>query len=245
MKIIGNLLCPAAARTTICPGHLDAIASIFMNQKKKLLRRNIVRKVRCQYLVFLPKDYDQSKKKWPLILFLHGSGERGADLNKVKRHGVAKVVEQSPDFPFIVVSPQCPEGVWWSTEMLAVLLDEIEKNYRVDKKRIYVTGLSMGGFGTWQLAIENPDRFAAIAPICGGGNSHLVPKIKHLPVWVFHGAKDEIVPIEESREMVRALRKAGGRPKFTIYPRAKHDSWTEAYENKQLYQWFLKHQRGS
>ena len=213
------------------------------SQKPKSLRRNITRKIQCNYLVFLPKDYDQSRKKFPLILFLHGSGERGTDLNKVKKHGLAKIVEQQPDFPCIVVSPQCPDGTWWPTEMLAVLLDEIEKNYRIDKKRIYVTGLSMGGFGTWQLAIENPDRFAAIAPVCGGGNPHLVHKIKHVPVWVFHGAKDDVIPIERSREMVSALRKAGSRPKFTVYPKAKHDSWTPTYENKQLYKWLLKHSR--
>ena len=216
-----------------------------MNQTKRSLRRSIVKSVRCNYLVFLPDSYKQTKQDWPLILFLHGSGERGEDLDLVKKHGLAKIVEQEPAFPFIVVSPQCPMNEWWSMDALATLLDEVENKYRVDKSRIYVTGLSMGGYATWQLALEHPNRFAAIAPICGGAEPLLAHKLKHLPIWAFHGAKDEIVPISRSSEMVRALRKLGNRVKFTIYPRAKHDSWTETYENKRLYRWFLTHCRSS
>jgi len=214
-----------------------------MSQKACSLLKKVTKQIRCNYLLFLPASYSRTKKKWPLILFLHGAGERGDDLSLVKKHGVPKIVEEDPAFPFIVVSPQCPKDEWWSIEALIALLDSLEKKYRIDRTRIYLTGLSMGGFGTWQLAMENPNRFAAIAPICGGGNPHLAGRIKHLPIWVFHGAKDEAVPVEEAHQMVDGLRKRGGKARLTIYPKAGHDSWTKTYENKKLYDWFLSHQR--
>ncbi|OGU76747.1 MAG: phospholipase [Ignavibacteria bacterium RBG_16_34_14] len=209
-----------------------------------MLQKEITQTVQVDYLLYLPKDYNSSKK-FPLLLFLHGSGERGKDLEKVKVHGPPKLIASGKDFPFIVVSPQCPENQWWSIADLDVLLNEIVENYNVDPHRIYVTGLSMGGFGTWELAIKYPDRFAAIAPICGGGNSHLVSVLKDLPVWVFHGAKDNVVPLSSAQEMVDVLEKAGGNVKFTIYPEAGHDSWTETYNNPELYEWFIKQKRTS
>src|SRR3954469_24984435 len=131
--------------------------------------------VRLNYLLFLPEGYsNDSDKKWPLMLFLHGAGERGSDVNKVKVHGPPRIVEKRKDFPFIVVSPQCPADSWWRTFELNALLDEIQSQYKVDPDRVYLTGLSMGGFGTWELATQYPQRFAAIAPICGGGNPILV-----------------------------------------------------------------------
>jgi len=133
------------------------------------------------YLLFLPDKYNEEKKDWPLILFLHGSGERGSVIDSVKKHGPPKIVEQVPDFPFIVLSPQCPKEQQWSNDILIPLLDEIVKKYRVDEKRIYLTGLSMGGFGTWALAIQYPHRFAAIAPICGGGDTSKVCVLKNVP----------------------------------------------------------------
>jgi predicted peptidase len=214
-----------------------------MGQKKCSLKQKVTREIGCNYLVHLPEGYAKSKKTWPLILFLHGAGERGNDLEKVKVHGVAKIAEKDPKFPFIVVSPQCPEGVWWSLEVLSLLLDKIEKTYRVDKSRIYLTGLSMGGYGTWALASQYPDRFAAIAPICGGGIPHLTFRIKDVPTWVFHGGKDDVVLADESHRMVEAMKKYGGKPKLTIYPNANHDSWTKTYENPKLYEWFLSHRK--
>jgi len=217
-----------------------------MPQKKCSLVKKVTRNIRCNYLLFLPRQYAKTKKKWPLILFLHGSGERGNDLELVKKHGLARIVEENPAFPFIVASPQCPKDQWWSTEVLTHLLDSLERKYRIDPKRIYVTGLSMGGFGTWQLAFEHPTRFAAIAPICGGGIPNLTFLIKHLPVWVFHGAKDDAVPVEEAHRMVSALQKRSStKVRLTIYPEAGHDSWTETYANKQLYTWFLSKQRSN
>jgi predicted peptidase len=214
-----------------------------MRQKACALRKKVTKQIKCNYLLFLPEGYEKTKKKWPLILFLHGSGERGDDVNLVRKHGMPTVVEKDPAFPFIVASPQCPAGQWWSTEVLTTLLNDLEKKYRIDPDRIYLTGLSMGGFGTWQLAFENPHRFAAIAPICGGGIPNLTFLIKHVPAWVFHGGKDDVVPMEESKKMVAALRRQGNKAKLTIYPKAGHDSWTKTYENKKLYAWFLSHRR--
>ena len=195
------------------------------------------------YLLFLPAAYAVHPQRWPLMLFLHGAGERGDDLQLVKRHGVAKIVEEQPAFPLLVVSPQCPPTEAWAPEPLLALLDDIEQHYDVDPERLYVTGLSMGGFGTWAVAIAAPDRFAAIAPICGGGDPSRVGVLRHLPVWAFHGARDPIVPLQRTVEIVEALRQCGGNVRFTVYPEAGHDAWTATYANPELYAWFLAHTR--
>lgn len=203
--------------------------------------------VHLQYLTYLPLDYDKDPaEKWPLVLFLHGAGECGTDLDKVKVHGPPKLIAQGKQFPFIVVSPQCPSTKdWWSVDPLVALLDEVEKTYRVDLDRVYLTGLSMGGYGTWSLACAHPERFAAIAPICGGGLPRLAPNLKGLGIWVFHGAQDPTVNLSESQEMVDALNAAGIEVRFTVYPNAGHDSWTETYDNPELYKWLLSHKRAS
>ena len=200
--------------------------------------------VKLDYLLYLPKDYDQ-KDSWPLMLFLHGAGERGDNLDLVKVHGPPKLIEEGKSFPFIVVSPQCPRGHWWQPFELAALLDEIEQNYKVDPDRIYVTGLSMGGFGTWSLMAYQPKRFAAVAPICGGGDPIFIRLIGAVPAWVFHGGKDGVVPIKRSEEMVEAMKKANVEVKFTVYPEAGHNAWTETYANPELYEWLLKHKRAA
>ncbi len=209
-------------------------------QKQAELGRTI--KVTMKYLIYLPKDYEQ-KDSWPVLLFLHGSGERGDNLDLVKTHGPPKLISAGKQFPFIVVSPQCPNGRWWEAVELATLLDEIVEKYKVDQDRIYLTGLSMGGFGTWSLAAYQPNRFAAIVPICGGGEVYWSDTLAHIPVWAFHGAKDSGVPPERSKQMVEALKKDGGNPKLTIYPEAGHDSWTEAYNTPELYEWLLQQKR--
>jgi len=212
------------------------------SQHSQTFEKQITKTLSCNYLLFLPEDYGQKKQRWPLIMFLHGAGERGDDLKKVKVHGPPMIVENKKDFPFIVVSPQCPTGDWWTdkVEVLINLLDDIVARYKVDKERIYLTGLSMGGYGTWSLASAHPERFAAIAPICGGGKRFMAMRLKDIPVWVFHGAKDKTVPLKESEEMVNAIRNRGGNAKFTIYPDAGHNSWTETYNNQKLYDWFLE-----
>ncbi len=210
-------------------------------QEAKTFEKDVVVKVKINYLLYLPKEYGSEEKSWPLLVFLHGSGESGSDLNKVKAHGPPKLIAEGKDFPFIVVSPQS-SGRGWDASSLNGLVDDVTSKYQVDTNRIYVTGLSMGGFGTWSLAAAYPAKFAAIAPICGGGNPGDAPKIKDLPIWVFHGAKDTAVPLKRSADMVEALKEAGSKSvEFTVYPEAGHDSWTETYDNPELYTWFLKH----
>lgn len=202
--------------------------------------------VRLRHLLFLPRDYGAgSEEKWPLILFLHGMAERGDDLELVKIHGISKIVEQQPDFPFIAISPQCPDETTWRDHRLALkgLLDEIVTNYAVDVARIYLTGLSMGGYGTWSLAMRYPELFAAIAPICGGGFPEYISRLKDVPVWAFHGAADGVVKLKAGQRMVDALRACGGNVRFTVYPGVEHDSWTQTYDNPELYEWFLQHTR--
>ncbi len=200
--------------------------------------------VAANYLLALPDGYSEGAREWPLMLFLHGAGERGDSLDLVKMHGPPKLVAAGQNLPFIVVSPQSPRHQWWDTDMLNALLDEVVETYRVDKSRIYVTGMSMGGFGTWALAAAYPDRFAAIAPVCGGGNPERICAARGVPTWAFHGALDEVVPLALSEEMVRALEVCGGDVRLTVYPEAGHDSWTETYANPALYEWLLQHRRG-
>lgn len=199
-------------------------------------------KVQMGYLLYLPEEYEQ-QESWPLLLFLHGSGERGDNLELVKKHGPPKLAAEGKEFPFIVVSPQCPKGRWWEPLELLALLDDLSGKYKVDADRIYVTGLSMGGFGTWSLAAHAPDKFAAIAPICGGGEKYWAKQIAHLPTWAFHGAKDAGVPPERSQAMIDEIAKNGGHPKITIYPEAGHDAWSETYNNPEFYKWLLEQKR--
>jgi predicted peptidase len=212
--------------------------------KQKPAKLDVKVQVTLDYLLYLPTHYDQ-QDSWPLLLFLHGAGERGEDLELVKRHGPPKLIEQGKPFPFIVVSPQCPKDGSWSTKPLELtaLLDDIAAKYKVDRDRVYLTGLSMGGFGTWLLAGYAPERFAAILPICGGGEVFSTRRLTHMPVWVFHGAKDPVVPLKRSEEMVDALKKNNPNVKFTIYPDANHDSWTATYDNPEVYKWLLEQKR--
>lgn len=241
----------AVAFCSIMIGAALADDMAIKNQEKKSYKHRIPRQeLELEYLLFLPQGYkEETSKKWPLMLFLHGAGERGTNIAKVTVHGPPKIVKDNADFPFIVVSPQCPTDQVWSDEALLGLLDKVTKEHRVDPARIYLTGLSMGGYGTWSLGLKHPERFAAIAPICGGGDILtilLAPKkneaaLKRLPVWVFHGAKDSIVPLSESERMVNALKRHGNQNvKLTVYPEADHDSWTETYKNQELYDWMLQ-----
>src|SRR5579862_3823410 len=212
-------------------------------------------KAAVKYLLFKPKGYDEaSAKRWPLMLFLHGAGERGSNVWKVATHGPPKNVAQNPDFPFILVSPQCPDDEIWSNDVLLGLLDDIIGRLKVDTRRVYVTGLSMGGYGTWDLGLSHPERFAAIVPICGGGDyitgllsaRDKAQAVKTLGLWAFHGAKDPVVPVSESERMVGLLKRYGAQDvKLTIYPEAEHNSWTRAYDDPELYKWMLAHKRGT
>lgn len=200
----------------------------------------IALEIKLNYLLYLPVDYGKKDTNYPLMLFLHGAGERGNDINLVKKNGPPKLIEEGKDFPFLIVSPQCPENQRWNPLALNFLLDDIIKNYKVDTNKIYITGLSMGGHGTLELAKFAPERFAAIAPICGWSDMFEIHKLKNMPIWVIHGAKDALVPISESERLVNILKYLGNDVKFTVYPEAGHDAWTETYNNQELYNWLLE-----
>jgi pimeloyl-ACP methyl ester carboxylesterase len=254
------LLLAAMAECKPGGGRLAGRNSIWANDQRWWLP--IKRKLgldKYQYLIDVPDGYEKAGKL-PLILFLHGSGERGEDISQLRNNGLPKLVQGSNTFSrlllgneasdppyhgFILLSPQCPAGDWWSAQQLVELLDHATSNYRVDLDRIYVTGLSMGGYGAWELAAEFPERFAAIAPICGAGSAEDAARLKNLPAWVFHGERDTVVPFQRSQEMVDALKKVGGRVRFTTYPETGHNAWTAAYSDPKLYEWLLKQKRGN
>lgn len=197
-----------------------------------------------KYLLALPPGYAAKRnKRWPLLVFLHGSGERGESPEILRKFGPAARVEQGKKFPFILLTPLCPRYEWWSTDVIEGLIADISRRYRVDADRIYLTGLSMGGFGVWALAAKHPERYAAILPICGEGEWSWAKRLATLPVWAFHGELDPVVPVARTREMIAALREAGGRPKLTIYKKLYHDSWTKTYANDAVYAWMLKQRR--
>lgn len=196
------------------------------------------------YLLYLPKDYaPPDTSRWPLVVFLHGLGARGNEIRRVKSEGLPKLIEQGRSFPFIVVSPQCPEDEWWNLPALEAFIDEVCRRYHIDPDRVYLTGLSMGGFGTWALAQRDPSRYAAIVPIAGGGETKWAPRLREVPAWVFHGAKDDVVPVKRAQEMVDAIKSAHGSPRLTIYPATAHDAWTQAYADDELYAWLLAQNR--
>ncbi len=202
-----------------------------------------------KYLLFLPESYKTGTHAWPLLIYLHGAGQRGDNLENIKGETLPRYAEAHKDFPFILLSPQCPENLWWDQyseiEKLDALLDGIIANYNIDTSRVYLTGSSMGGFGTWAWAMERPERFAALAPICGAGNTAKARRIRDIPVWIFHGAKDNVVPVKASEEMARALKELGNNAKLTIYPDIGHVSWTLAYEDPELYRWFLSNNKST
>jgi antitoxin component YwqK of YwqJK toxin-antitoxin module/poly(3-hydroxybutyrate) depolymerase len=205
------------------------------------------------YLVYLPEEYNlKPLPALPLIIYLHGTSLRGENLDKLKEYGIFMLIEQeNKEYPFIIISPQCPIDREWTTEdWFAPLLSEIEKKYRFDQNRIYLTGVSMGGEGTWYTATRHPERFAAIAPICGPTIQLNLPrkayKIKHIPTWVFHGAKDNNVPLIESEIMVKSLKKYNGNVKLKIFPNIGHSTFTaEVYNLPFLYEWFFSHKKSN
>lgn len=212
---------------------------------------------RLGYLLHVPPAEAAPADGWPLLLFLHGIGESGDDLERVRVHGPPKLTEEIPELSrFVLLAPQCPEDDWWRSTSLKALLDEVAGLVDVDDARIYVTGLSMGGYGAWGLLASYPDLFAAAAPICGGGEIGRVWSdrstgfqlerlllARDVPVRAFHGADDDVIPVEESRLLVRALQAAGADVELTVYPGVGHDSWTQTYEKPELYTWLLAQSR--
>lgn len=219
------------------------------------------------YRLLKPEGYEkEGSQSYPLVVFLHGAGERGDNNESQLKHGVAEFVTDAArkDYPCFLVAPQCPVKRAWSDlsggvkedpkfsetpikeeTLLLDLIDSLSKEYRVDKDRIYVTGLSMGGFGTWNLVSRRPDLFAAAVPICGGGDPSQAPKLTKLPIWAFHGDADRAVPVERTRGMIAAIKEAGGSPKYTEYEGVGHDSWTQTYKDGAVIQWMFAQKKGS
>lgn len=197
------------------------------------------------YLLYLPKAYSSGNKQFPLLIYLGGGSQRGHDLNKLKTYGIPFYIAQGRQYPCIIASPQCPENKLWTTEnWFDSLYSDLTSKYRIDTTRIYVTGISIGGFGTWQVAIDYPARFAAIAPLCGGVNDRDTAKIsslKQLPIWTFHGTADSIIPIHETERVVSKL-KAYGHIKFTRLPNKGHGI-QYLYVDDQILDWLLKHHK--
>ena len=196
-----------------------------------------------EYLIYFPDDYNNEEKKYPLLLFLHGAGERGSNLDLIKRHGIPKRIEEGVNFPFITIAPQCRDGIWWSNseniDILEKLMQKLILELRIDKKRIYGTGLSMGGFGILELALRVPLLFTALVPICGGTITNALGSLEKTPIWLFHGEKDDVIPIESSLLIYEYLKGKNINIHLTIYPNVLHDSWTRTYESKEIYDWLL------
>jgi predicted peptidase len=196
------------------------------------------------YHVFVPQDY-KGDKAYPLIVFLHGAGETNNEKRLLEVGLPPAVKKKAKTFPFLVMVPMALTKGWGAegpnAKRALAQLEEVKKNYKVDDKRIYLTGLSMGGFGTWSLAAAYPERWAAIAPICGGGNTKSAAKIKDIPCWCFHGDADTAVKVDQSRNMIKALKDAGGNPKYDEYKGVGHNSWDRAYATAELFTWLLQH----
>jgi pimeloyl-ACP methyl ester carboxylesterase len=208
--------------------------------------------VHYQYLRYLPKDYKtDTLKKWPLIIYLHGGSDRGNELNQLYSSGIPDQIFRGREFPFIIISPQCPEHIRWSTDnWFENFFEEVTARYRIDTNRIYLTGFSLGGSGTWYLAAKYPDKFAAIAPI-SGFTSHMdfiennIEKLINIPIWAFHGKIDNVVPFEETEKIVKKLEGKNNNLKFTVEPTVGHWIHWLVYPNQELYDWFFKYDKQS
>jgi predicted peptidase len=199
------------------------------------------------YSVFVPYGYEDDRQ-WPLIVFLHGSGETGVDGVKPTGVGIGPAIRRNEHgFPFFTVFPQSQRGTWQAgsqdAETALAILEEVRVLFRIDPGRIHLTGISMGGFGTWGIAASHPELWASIVPVCGGGDPASAGCISHIPCWAFHGEADNVVPVEQSRRMVAALRSAGGQLRYTEYEGVGHNSWDPAYATPELFEWIADNSR--
>ncbi|MEM8508600.1 MAG: PHB depolymerase family esterase [Bacteroidota bacterium] len=198
------------------------------------------------YYLYYPPEYEEDpEKEFGLLLFLHGGGEAGGQLGELKENGPPKLLAEGKQFPFLVLAPQNPyRKKWWNIHAVNQLLDTIVTNNRVDKDRIYLTGLSRGGSAAWDMAVQFPDKFAALAVVCGMAPvpySHWLDKA--MPIWVFHGDQDEVIPITESDTMVQKLKASGYDVKYSRYEGVGHNSWTKAYTTEELYRWMANQKK--
>lgn len=204
-------------------------------------------KERFSYYLYFPKTYEsEPNADFPLLLFLHGGGDAGGSLRDINRSGPPKLIAQGKEFPFLILAPQNPyKKKWWNVRAVNQLLDSVVANNRVDPERVYLTGLSRGGGAAWEMAVHYPDKFAALAVVCGMAPVPYASWLnKQMPIWVFHGEDDESIPFSESEEMVKVLKKMGYKVRFTRYPGVGHDSWVQAYQTEELYTWFVEQRRG-
>lgn len=216
-----------------------------MAQSRRHFAAKVELDVALDYLLYLPEQHQQ-RDPWPLIVFLHGSGERGSDLSLVAKHGLPKLLAAGSSLPAVVLSPQCPAGQLWTPQLpaLKALIERCIEEHGVDPARVTVTGLSLGGAGAYELVSAHPDMFAGVAPICGPWTSLFVTRASaRLPTWVFHGDADEVVPVKESHQLVESIRAHGGDPLLTIYPGVGHDSWDRAYADTELRDWLVSQRR--
>lgn len=242
-KFVGFTAALVGALTLLGCANL-ATRSPGAGQHPQVLHRQVKRTFDLHYLLFLPAGFKKhGAQKYPLLIFLHGSGEAGDDLAKVKVHGPPMFVESRPDFPFIVASPQSPSDEIFDPGALDAMLDELLERFPVDPSRVYLTGLSLGGEWTYGWASLRPDRFAAIAPVSGRWTAAVDCRLKYVAVWAFHGATDDVVPLAEDQAMVDAINGCGGDARITVYPDTGHDAWTQAYATEELYTWLLAHRR--
>ncbi|MDF2524531.1 MAG: phospholipase [Clostridiales bacterium] len=231
--------------TSLAPSIAETIepADTFVEKKGVFTYNN----QKIQYLLIFPAKYTQTADKWPMILFLHGSSLRGQNLDLVKEYGPTWFAEQRNDFPFVVLAPQCAENDNWDNkaDVLVALIDDVLKKYRINEDKVYLTGTSMGGRGTWTVAREHPEYFAAIAPLAAAR-----PKVPNtwnqlmlsMPIWAFHGEKDSVAPLKDDEAIIDSLRSQGGIPRFTILPNKGHEI-AGVYKNQELYDWFLMNTR--
>ena len=214
-------------------------------QHPQSFQRTVTVEAHGRLLLFLPAGFDRSgATRYPLLIFLHGSGEAGEDLEKLKVLGPPRVVDSRADFPFIVASPQAPNSIErFDPVVLNAMLDELLERLPIDPDRVYLTGVSMGGMWTYAWASQRPDRFAAIAPVCGTWEPADACRLKDVPVWSFHGAQDTVVPLAGDQATIEAIKACGGDARLTVYPDTGHDAWTAAYADPELYPWLLQQRR--
>ncbi|MEI6687642.1 MAG: prolyl oligopeptidase family serine peptidase [Planctomycetota bacterium] len=224
---------------------------VFESGKEKLL-----------YQIMTPEN-PAPGTKYPLVIFLHGAGERGLDNNAQLVHGVKDFAkpESRKSYPCFLIAPQCPNDKKWAevdwsanshqrpekpsdpATLLLKLIDILPTQFPIDTSRIYITGLSMGGYGTWDLIARKPDLFAAAVPVCGGGDEKDASIIAKIPIWAFHGSKDTVVKPQRSTNMIEAIKKAGGNPKVTLYPEVGHNSWVNAYSDPEMLKWLFNQKK--
>lgn len=233
-KIIGSLL--LLLNITGC----SAQGKLVSGEMRTVTEENLA------YYLYYPEDYDENEPKaYGLLLFLHGGGESGGNLEELQSNGPPKLLKEGKQFPFLVLAPQNPHKMkWWNVHAVKQLLDSIILENNVDPQRVYLTGLSRGGSAAWDMAVQYPEKFAALAVVCGMAPEPYAHWLdKKLPIWVFHGAEDEVISVTESDIMVEKLKKLGYNVKYTRYDDVGHNSWERAYQTEELYKWLAQHDK--